>query len=163
MLTHTVPGANGPGQAMRGVHVVRPDGGAQAIDRVVGEPYRLGLVVERDHDDDRTEYFLLRDAHVVAHVVENGRLDVIAAGLGHRALAAERDARAFLDADVDIAEHALHMALLDDGAELRGGLEGMAERNLRALDLGDLGDELRRGSSSWTMTREPAWQVSPWL
>ena len=52
-----------------------------------------------------------------------------------------RDARAFLHADVDVAEHPLHVALLDERAELRGGVEGMAERDLRALHFGDQGDQ----------------------
>src|SRR5205807_1504045 len=62
-------------EAMGGVHVGGPDRGAEAVDAVIGEPYRLRLVLEGDHDDDGAEYLFLRDAHVVARAVEDGRLD----------------------------------------------------------------------------------------
>ena len=42
--------------------VVGPDRPAQAVDRVVGERDRVGLVVERQHADDRAEDLLRRDA-----------------------------------------------------------------------------------------------------
>src|SRR5208282_3901088 len=43
--------------------------------------------------------------------------------------------------EVDIAEHPLHMALLDEGAELRAGIEWVAKRDLSLLHRGDLLDQ----------------------
>ena len=51
------------------------------------------------------------------------------------------DPGAFPDAEDDIAEHPLHVALLDQRAELRAGIERMAERDLGLLHRGDLLDQ----------------------
>ena len=52
-----------------------------------------------------------------------------------------RDARALLDPKLDVAEHPLHLPLFDHRADLRAGVEGMAERDLRCLRFGDLRDQ----------------------
>ena len=73
--------------------------------------------------------------------IENGRFDIESAGLGEHPLPAMRDPRTLLDAKLDVAEHPLHMARLDERAELRAGVERMAERNLALLHRGDFLDQ----------------------
>src|SRR5208283_2690343 len=110
-------GADGARQPMRCVHVARPHRGGKAVDRVVGEPHRLGLGRERNDHDDRSKNFFLSDVHGVGGAVKNRRLHIEPAGLGERASASVRDPCAFLLAKLDIAEHAVHLPLLDHRAE----------------------------------------------
>src|SRR5262249_23029297 len=49
----------------RGVEVLGPDAGGQAIDRVVGDRDRVVEVLERQHGADRAEDLLLRNLHLV--------------------------------------------------------------------------------------------------
>ena len=83
----------------------------------------------------------MRNPHGVARAVENGRLDIESAGLGQSPFSAVSDSGALADPEADIAEHPLHMALLDQGAELRAGVERMAERDFSLLHRGDLLDQ----------------------
>ena len=117
-------------------------------------------VVERDDHDDRPEDLLLRDPHGVARAVENGRLDIESAGLGQSPFSAVSDPGALLHAEADIAEHPLHVALLDQGAELRAGVERMAERDFAFCTAAIFSTSASR-IEAWASTREPAWQVSP--
>ena len=64
--------------AMRAGDVAGADRGREAERRVVGEPQRLFLVLERRHRGEGAEHFLLEDAHVALHVGKHGRLDEIA-------------------------------------------------------------------------------------
>ena len=57
--------------------VTRPDGGGEAVGRVVGDLQRVGFVLERDAGDDGAEDFLAGDARGVVGR-KNRRLDVIA-------------------------------------------------------------------------------------
>src|SRR3954463_4100734 len=68
-------------------HGVRgPDVVVEPERRAVGERNSLVLVVERLHDDDRTEELLLGNSHLVLHAGEQRRSDVITRlGLGPRA------------------------------------------------------------------------------
>src|ERR1700756_3198216 len=71
-------GAGAPGEALHAAHVATPDAGGEAVRRAVGEPERLGLVLELDDADDGAEDFLLRDPHLVLHIREHRRADEIA-------------------------------------------------------------------------------------
>ena len=63
--------------AHRAEDVARPDRGGEAEVRVVRDPQRVLLVVERDDARDRPEDLLAGDAAGVVDVVENRRLDEI--------------------------------------------------------------------------------------
>ena len=65
VLTQTTPGPDRAGEPVGPLHVARPDPGRQAVRRVVGDPERLGLVVELGHGQDRPEDLLARDPPVV--------------------------------------------------------------------------------------------------
>src|SRR4051812_6989791 len=56
-----------PGHPVTAHRVRGPDIVVEAEGRAVGESDSLVLVVERLHDDDRTEELLLRDPHLVLH------------------------------------------------------------------------------------------------
>src|SRR6185437_13743359 len=72
---------------------------------------------------------------------EHGRLHVVAAGLGERAVAAERKPYALAHARLDVAEHTLHVPLIDQGTHLRRRLERVAEGD-GGGDAADALDEL---------------------
>src|SRR3954471_19047648 len=74
--------------------VVEPEG------RAVGERDSLVLVVERLHDDDRTEELLLGHPHLVLHAGEQRRSDVVA-GFGLRPSATDDELRAVLPTGVE--------------------------------------------------------------
>src|ERR1041384_367541 len=65
--------------AHRAEDVARPHRGGEPVVRVVRDPDRVGLGVERNDAGDRTENLLARDARRVVDVVEDGRLDEVAA------------------------------------------------------------------------------------
>src|SRR4029450_1508980 len=54
--------ANTLGERDGAVGVARVDGAAETVGRVVGDPDRFVLVLERDHGHDRAEDLLARDA-----------------------------------------------------------------------------------------------------
>src|SRR4051812_32546217 len=58
-------GADPPGDVHRPTEIPRPDGPTEPEVGVVGDAHGLGLVVEGDHHDDRTEDLLARDRVVV--------------------------------------------------------------------------------------------------
>src|SRR5271167_2924093 len=60
------------------VDVARPDGGGEAVRRVIGDADGVGFAVERDHRRDRAEDFFAGNARGVVYVIENCRLEVIA-------------------------------------------------------------------------------------
>ena len=69
--------------------VAGPDRAREAVDRVVGEPHRLLLALERDHAGDRAEDLLARRAVVVGDRGEDGRREPVAGPVG--GAAADRD------------------------------------------------------------------------
>ena len=90
--------------AVGDVAVAAPDAGAQAVERVVGDLERLGLVLEGGHGQHRAEDLLLEDAHLVV-ALEQGRLDVVAAGqvaVQVGLVAADQYFSAFLLAQVEV-------------------------------------------------------------
>src|ERR1700734_3572814 len=59
------------------INVARPDGGGEAVGRVVGDANGVGFTVERNHRGHRAEDFLAGDARVIVNVVENRGLNVV--------------------------------------------------------------------------------------
>src|SRR5581483_11588436 len=76
------------------------------------------------------------NAHVGSHVVENGRLHIVPAVFLEGSFPAEGDARTLRDTAVDVSQYALHVALVDERAHLRGRVKRMAERD-RGRNSGD--------------------------
>src|SRR6185437_1679774 len=102
---------NGPAHSVAGVDITRPDTGAKAIERVVGNPQSLGLILEGRHGDDRPEDLLLKHAHSVVSF-EYGRLCVesVLETLAHyRPLAAGEHLGSFLACNVEIGEDLLQL------------------------------------------------------
>src|SRR5688572_28220841 len=62
------------GHAQRPRAVTRPDRAREPVRRVVGEPHRLGLVLERDQRGDRAEDLLTGDAVVVRGLDDRRRV-----------------------------------------------------------------------------------------
>src|SRR5258705_9538143 len=71
--------------------VARPDGGREAEVGVVGDAQRVVFAVERDDGGDRAEDLLPRNAIAVVDVVEDGRLQKVAAFEGRARGAATAD------------------------------------------------------------------------
>src|SRR5262249_49754142 len=82
--------------------------------------------------EHRPEDLLLRDRHLVVDLIEDRRLHIIAAAFVAGALAAEDELRALALALVDIAQHPLHLSLVDNGAHGRLWIEGIARLQLPA-------------------------------
>ena len=78
------------------------DRAAEAVGRVVGDAHRLVDVVERQDRQHRAEDLLAGDAHVVAHVGEDRRLQEVAARQVRRAAAAGGETRALGVPDGDV-------------------------------------------------------------
>src|SRR5262249_52304112 len=58
----------------RAVDVLRPYARGETVRRIVADRDRLLLRVEGDDAEDRTEYLLAGEAHIVADISEDGRL-----------------------------------------------------------------------------------------
>src|SRR5208282_4527046 len=142
--------------AVCGVDVARPHRGREAVDGVVADAHGLLRVLEGDGREHGPEDLLARDLHAVVDLVEHGRLDVIAARLGARALAAHLELGTLLLARLDVAEHALELGLVDDRPHARLGVERVA--GLEALaDLDDLREE---GVLDGSVDQEPRARVA---
>lgn len=105
--------------------VHRPAG--EAVLGGVGQPYRLVQVVEGEHGQHRTEYLLAGQPHTGVHVVEDGRLQVAAAGVGKGPGAAREQAGAFGQTRIDVVLYAPQVVLADQGTHLGGGVERVAD------------------------------------
>src|ERR1043166_9683373 len=120
-LVHRVEGA---------VHVLRVDGGREAVAHAVAD---LDGLFERGDGDDgrhRPEDFLLRDAHVCRGVGEDGRLDEVAAGvlaLLQPASAAGEAGAVFTLTDPDLAENLCDGGGVDDRADIGLLVEAVAD------------------------------------
>ncbi len=121
--------------------VVRPHGHREAVHGVVGDPDRLLFVAERDRRQHGPKDLLARNAHVVRDGVEDRRLDEIAAAVLARLVAAELELRAFVAARFDVAEHAVELRAVDDGAHPCRGIERISRLD-RRRDLRDAFEEL---------------------
>src|SRR5262249_52948057 len=121
---HVVDPHDAGTQALDGTHrakyVARPDGGRQAVVRVVRDAQGVGLFVERDDAGDRTEDLLARDTGRVVDVIEDRRLDEKAAveHAARGASAADRHLR-FSLADLLVLTHALELLATDERSHLR--------------------------------------------
>ena len=52
--------------AQRPAHLAGPDIAGKAVLHAIGDRNGVGFVLERNHRQERTEHFLLRDTHVGA-------------------------------------------------------------------------------------------------
>src|SRR6478752_7417118 len=71
--------ANGFRNALLPAAVLAPHGGEQAVVGTVRQCDRVGLVLERERTQHRTEHLVLRQLALARHVAEEHRLDVVAA------------------------------------------------------------------------------------
>lgn len=97
-------GLDAAAEAVRGVDVARPDAGAKAVQRLIGDRKRFVMIFKRRDREHRAENFFLEDAHFVMSF-ENRRLDIVSVGefpFQHVPLAADQKFGAFLFADVDV-------------------------------------------------------------
>src|SRR5574343_1626566 len=134
-------GAQAARYAVGAVEVVAPDAGLQAVARGIGQAQGLGLVGKADHAHHRAEDLLAGDLHVVADAVEDGRLDIEAAGLLAHLTATGHAAAALGVAGLDVAQHRAQLAFVDQGAQLGGRVQGIAGDVLGRLG-GDQAHEL---------------------
>src|SRR3546814_8080725 len=107
--------------AQRATYVTGPDACPQTVAAIVGDGYRLGLVLELDDGKHRPEDFFLGNAHIVLYISKYGGLDEpafatlwLAAGL-----AAQGKLRAVLLCDVNIGQNLVVLRTRGDGPNLR--------------------------------------------
>src|SRR6266436_1422839 len=70
-------GLDAGGDAMRAGDVAGPDRSGKPERRIIGEPQRVGFVLERRDRSEWSEHFFLEDAHVGLDVREHGRCDEV--------------------------------------------------------------------------------------
>ncbi len=116
----------GPGE------VAGEDPGRQAVRGVVGPGHDLVLVVEGQHRHHRPEDLLGDDRHVVGAVGEDGGLDEVARGQGGvgGAPATGHHPGPLRLAAVDVAQHLVQVLGGDEGSDVGGGVEGIADAHL---------------------------------
>src|SRR5712692_11181247 len=112
------PGLERARDPQRAGAVAGPDRARQPVDRVVGEPDRLGLALEGDHRGHRAEDLLARGPVVVRDRAEHGRREPVARS--RRGVPADRDRRVVVDERRDL------LALL--GGDQRPHLRLLVER-----------------------------------
>ena len=110
-----------PGRDLAGVpDILRLHIGRQPVDRVVGDPHRLVLVVIGDDRQDGAEDFLLLDRHAGPDVAEHSRPHIIAAVEVLRPAGTAGDQRgALLDAGLDQPLDLVELHLAHHRAEPR--------------------------------------------
>src|SRR5690606_34000623 len=74
------PGSHPLRYSERFIEVVRPDGGDQPVERVVGDPDRLVQVREGGNREDRAKDLFLGESRVRRNPVEDGWIDEVAIG-----------------------------------------------------------------------------------
>jgi hypothetical protein len=129
-----VPDGAGPELARRRagtLHVVREHGRVQPVDGVVGDPYRVTLVVGGDHAENRPEDLFATDRRAVVDVAEDRRLHVVPALEVLGAPAAGRERCPFGHALADVALDTIALAFGDQRAQLRLLVERIAHPRLR--------------------------------
>src|SRR5438132_2349239 len=132
------PGLERACDAQRAGAVPGPDRARQAVDSVVGQPDRLGFVLEGNHRGHRSEDLLARGAVVVRDGAEHGRREPVARPLGR--LAADRDRRVVVDERCDL------LALLggDQWPHLRPLVERVADAQVVDRGLQQLEEPVER-------------------
>src|SRR4030095_12672707 len=97
-----VAGADLLGHLAGALGIARGDVPREAGQRVVGDLDRLRVALVGQDGEDRPEDLLARDGHVVAHIAEHRRLDVVATlEAGRTAGAARGELRPLVDAGLD--------------------------------------------------------------
>jgi hypothetical protein len=108
------------------VRVGGPDGSGWAVGAVVGDAYRVGVVLVGDHRKDRSEDFFAGDAHVVVDAGEDRRRDVPASFVAGWC-AAGGDVCAFGAAGVDVAVDPVALPAGGQWTDLGGRVGGVAD------------------------------------
>ena len=106
-------------------HVARPNGRRQAEVRVVRTTNQFGVALELQRAEHRAEDFVAGDPHVVGHVGEQRRLDVVAPIA--ESLAAADATGAVLLPVVDVLHDLVELSLIDLRALLGIGIERVAQ------------------------------------
>mgnify|MGYP003694013469 CR=1 FL=1 len=94
-----------------------------------------------DHGQERAEHFFLRHSHLCVRAGDQRRLHIVTAAGAVMRLAADRNRRAVLPRDVEIAADFRQMPLVDQRPDFGRGIEGMADLQ-RLHPRGELFDEL---------------------
>src|SRR4051794_11726160 len=115
---------------MRPLQIGRLDERVQAVRRVVGDAYRLRLVIEFDHRNDGPEGLGLRKRGTVVNAREYCRLKVKALRQSAaQPLSADKQFTGTgRDGLVDHTEDAINRALTDDRAEYHRRVERVTDR-----------------------------------
>src|SRR6218665_117954 len=128
--------------AQRLRQVLRPDGGREAENAVVGDGDGVLEGVEGHHGEHRSEDLLAQQRRVGVHAGHQRRLHEVAA-LVARAPAAADHRGAHAHALLHVAQHLFHVALVEQRTHLRPRVEWIADANtahllgpLRRQDLG---------------------------
>src|SRR5210317_30928 len=99
--------------AKRAIGIARPYAGTQTILRGVGNGQRLRLILEGGYPQGGTEYFLLKDAHIIS-ALQQGRLHVIAPGditAYRRLIATHQEVGAILPGNLHITHDLVELFL----------------------------------------------------
>ena len=107
--------------------VLRPDRAAESVGRVVCDRDGLVLAPVRDHREHRPEDLFLRDLHRVVDVGEDRRLDEEALAKALRRVPAADRPRALLLARSEVPRDPVALPRADDGPDVRGGVQRIAE------------------------------------
>src|SRR5207302_2630842 len=94
------------------VNVPGPHSRGEAVRSVVGDANGFAFTVEGNHGSHGAEDFLASDARGVLHIIENGRLDVVAFAKLLGTAATNCDFGFFL-ADLEIRAHTVVLLLAD--------------------------------------------------
>ena len=131
-LWPTVPRAKSAGDVSRPGRVVGEDRGVEPVDGVVGDLDRVLLVVGRDHAEHRARRSPpARCVDELSTSAEDRRLDVVAAVEMLGPATACRQGRALVDALGDVALDAVALALASPAGPSGGGVERVADPDLR--------------------------------
>src|SRR5260221_13945205 len=95
----------------RAAHIRGPDVAGEAILHGVGDLDGVILVAERDHGEERTEHFLLRDAHLGVRAGDECWLHIMPAAGAVMRLCAPPDDSATLPPDLEKKAKIFQMAL----------------------------------------------------
>src|ERR1700730_13287240 len=115
------------GEPQRAADIARLDARGEPVARIVGDPDRIVLVLERDQRQDRTENLLARYSQLIARVGEDGRLDEEALAVDLAGAAARGQTRGAL-ALFDIGQELFIPAARRDRPVRHWGIERVAER-----------------------------------
>src|SRR5947208_7172526 len=170
-VDETHAGLNRRCHAVRAAEILAPHVTAQAVLDIVGLGNGVGFVTEGDETRHRPEDLLLRNAHAIVDVREDGWPDVVAGAHGWRELrgvgrafeTATQERCAFLGACLDVAADLGEVILADHRTDERRLIEWIADADApRAL--GEAGCEItidgflhqdpRAGRAALTVVRE---------